>query len=122
MEDVVSLHFIAYSRFPRIFHHFFGLLSNDAITRAQQRLNLGHFFFSCPLSQGISLSNIEIGFQRRLSEGRERSRNQPHLHCSFHVAPQKTIEKRLFLAREEYFPGKQKISFFQKSSYSHFSV
>lgn len=33
------------------------------------------------------------------SEEGERSRNQPHLHCSFHVASQKTIETLLFLAR-----------------------
>lgn len=123
MEDVVSLHFIAsYSRFPRIFHHFFGLLSNDAITRAQQRLNLGHFFFLAHCHRAFHFPTSKLAF----SGGFPKEENAREINHTF-TAPfmsrhKRLLKKRLFLAREEYFPGKQKIPFFQKSSYSHFSV
>lgn len=93
MEDVVSL--------PRIFYLaslFLRSPLNDYFRRKQEleHLNLGHFFFL------VVPGHFTFQHRNWLSMGSEegeRSRNQPHLHCSFHVASQKTIETLLFLAR-----------------------
>lgn len=91
---------------------------NDYFRRKQEleHLNLGHFFFLS--SQGISLSNIEIGFQ--WVPKKENAREINHTFTAPFMSRHKRLLKRYCSLHEEYFPGKQKISFFLKSSYSLF--
>lgn len=114
MEDVVSLHFIAYSRFPRIFHHFFGLLSNDAITRAQQHLNLGHFFFLAHCHRAFHFPTSKLAF----SGGFPKEENAREINHTF-TAPFMSRHKRLLkngcsLREKNIFLGNKKFRFSRK--------
>lgn len=109
MEGVV--HFIVYFAFSQRNSFFARFLHSPK--RARRYLNLRHFFFPF-LSQGISLSTIEIIGSQWLRRGGERSRNQPHLHCSFQQ--NKTLLKNCCSLREETFSGKRNFVSFRRKS------